>query len=209
MTNKNKYYLHMKKSYLILTLLVSIYSFGQLKSEKLIGMKITENAINTENDTIIKTVYVNEIENNNKAAIFINELLVNETILKTINPNEIESVSVEKNDLEIENIKYYGKIKVITKNKYNPKLISLNNLKNKYINTKMNDVIFKIDNEIINTDYDKYVVDEKYILKLVVETYEKENLKISFINILTKTEDNFKKSKEIILRGGDELTISK
>lgn len=198
----------MKKTYLILTLLISIYSFGQLKSEKLNGLKIAENAINTENDTIIKIVYVNEIKSNKKAAIFINELLVNETILKTINPNDIESVNVEKNDFEIENIKYYGKIKVITKNKYNPKLISLNNLKSKYVKTRMDDVIFKIDNEIITADYDKYVVDENYILKLVVENYEKEKLKISFITIITKTEDNIKKSKEIILRGSDEININ-
>ena len=198
----------MKKTYLILTLLISIYSFGQLKSEKLNGLKIAENAINTENDTIIKIVYVNEIKSNKKAAIFINELLVNETILKTINPNDIESVNVEKNDFEIENIKYYGKIKVITKNKYNPKLISLNKLKSKYVKTRMDDVIFKIDNEIITADYDKYVVDENYILKLVVENYEKEKLKISFITIITKTEDNIKKSKEIILRGSDEININ-
>ncbi|WMW77124.1 hypothetical protein RF683_06400 [Flavobacterium sp. 20NA77.7] len=171
-------------------------------------MKIAENAINTENDTIIKIVYVNEIKSNKKAAIFINELLVNETILKTINPNDIESVNVEKNDFEIENIKYYGKIKVITKNKYNPKLISLNKLKSKYVKTRMDDVIFKIDNEIITADYDKYVVDENYILKLVVENYEKEKLKISFITIITKTEDNIKKSKEIILRGSDEININ-
>lgn len=198
----------MKKTFLILTLLLSIYSFGQLKSEKLNGLKITETTINAENDTIIKVIYKNEVENNKKPAIFINEKLVNESILKTINPKEIESVNVEKNDIEIENVKYYGKIKIITKNKYNPKLISLNNLKSKYVKTRMDDVIFKIDNEIITADYDKYVVDENYILKLVVENYEKEKLKISFITIITKTEDNIKKSKEIILRGSDEININ-
>jgi hypothetical protein len=198
----------MKKTFLILTLLLSIYSFGQLKSEKLNGLKITETTINAENDTIIKVIYKNEVENNKKPAIFINEKLVNESILKTINPKEIESVNIEKNDIEIENVKYYGKIKIITKNKYNPKLISLNNLKSKYVKTRMDDVIFKIDNEIITADYDNYVVDENYILKLVVENYEKEKLKISFITIITKTEDNIKKSKEIILRGSDEINVN-
>lgn len=198
----------MKKTFLILTLLLSIYSFGQLKSEKLNGLKITETTINAENDTIIKVIYKNEVENNKKPAIFINEKLVNESILKTINPKEIESVNVEKNDIEIENVKYYGKIKISTKNKYNPKLISLNNLKSKYVKTRMDDVIFKIDNEIITADYDNYVVDENYILKLVVENYEKEKLKISFITIITKTEDNIKKSKEIILRGSDEINVN-
>ena len=77
------------------------------------------------------------------------------------------------------------------------------------IKTKINEVIFKIDNEIINADYEKYIVDENYILKLIVENYEKDNLKISLINIVTKTEENIKKSKEIIIRGNDEMTLNK
>ena len=199
----------MKKTFFILTFLLSIYSFGQVKSEKVNGLKITETEINVEKDTIIKVTYKNGVENNKKPAYFINEKLVNESILKTINPNEIESVNVEKNDIEIENVKYYGKLKIITKSNYNPKLISLNNLKSKYIKTKINEVIFKIDNEIINADYEKYIVDENYILKLIVENYEKDNLKISLINIVTKTEENIKKSKEIIIRGNDEMTLNK
>ena len=199
----------MKKTFFILTFLLSIYSFGQVKSEKVNGLKITKTEINVEKDTIIKVTYKNGVENNKKPAYFINEKLVNESILKTINPNEIESVNVEKNDIEIENVKYYGKLKIITKSNYNPKLISLNNLKRKYIKTKINEVIFKIDNEIINADYDKYIVDENFILKLIVENYEKDNLKISFINIVTKTEENIKKSKEIIIRGNDEMTLNK
>ena len=199
----------MKKTFFISILFLSIYSFGQVKSEKVNGLKITENKIKVENDTIIKVIYKKEVENNRKPAYFINEKLVNESIFKTINPNEIANVNVEKNDIEIENVKYYGKIKITTKSEYNPKLISLNKLKSHYIKTRINDVIFKIDNEIINADYDKYIVDENYILKLIVENYEKDNLKISFINIVTKTEENTKKSKEIIIRGNDEMTLNK
>ena len=197
----------MKKTFFISILLLSIYSFGQVKSEKVNGLKIQETEINVEKDTIIKVVYKTEVENNKKPAYFINEKLVNESILKTINPNEIESVNVEKNDIEIENVKYYGKLKITTKSNYNPKLISLNNLQRKYVKKRINEVIFKIDNEIINADYDKYIVDEKYILKLIVENYQKENLKISFINIIKKTEENIKKSKEIIIRGNDEIML--
>ena len=199
----------MKKTFFISILFLSIYSFGQVKSEKVNGLKITENKIKVENDTIIKVIYKKEVENNRKPAYFINEKFVNESIFKTINPNEIANVNVEKNDIAIENVKYYGKIKITTKSEYNPKLISLNKLKSHYIKTRINDVIFKIDNEIINADYDKYIVDENYILKLIVENYEKDNLKISFINIVTKTEENTKKSKEIIIRGNDEMTLNK
>ena len=199
----------MKKTFFISVLLLSIYSFGQVKTEKVNGLKITETEINVEKDSIIKVVYKSEVENNKNPAYFLNEKLVNESILKTINSNEIESVNVEKNDFEIEKVKYYGKIKITTKNNYKPKLISINNLKNKYIKTEISEIIFKIDNEIINADYDKYIVDEKYILKLIVENYEKENLKICFINIITKSEENIKKSKEIIIRGNDEITLNK
>lgn len=199
----------MKKTLFTLLLFVAINCFGQVKSEEVNGLKITNNEIRVEGDTIINVIYKNNIETNNKPAYFINEKLVNESILTTINSNEIKSVNIEKSDVEIENVKYSGKIKITTKNKYKPKLISINNLKNKYVKTEKSEIIFKIDNEIINADYDKYIVDEKYILKLIVENYEKEKLKICFINIVTKSEENIKKSKEIIIRGNNEINLNK
>ena len=199
----------MKKTLFIILLFVAINCFGQVKSEEVNGLKIKNNEIRVEGDTIINVIYKNNIETNNKPAYFINEKLVNESILRTINSNEIESVNIEKSDIEIENVKYSGKIKITTKKNYKPKLISINNLKNKYVKTENSEIIFKIDNEIINADYDKYIVDEKYILKLIVENYEKEKLKICFINIVTKSEENIKKSKEIIIRGNNEIKLNK
>jgi len=198
----------MKNTFFISILLLSIYSFGQVKFEKVNELEITENKINIEKDTIIKIVYKNEVENNKKPAFFVNEQLVNESIFKSINPNQIENINVEKIDIEIENVKYYGKINIFTKSNYNPEFISLNNLKNKYIKTKTNEVIFKINDKIIHTDYDKYIVDEKNVLRLIVENYEKDNLKISFIHIVTKTEENIKKSKEIRIRGNNKITLN-
>ena len=51
------------------------------------------------------------------------------------------------------------------------------------------------------------MVDEKFILKIIVEKYEnkEEKLNVSFLNLITKTEENIKKSKEIIIRGKDEF----
>jgi hypothetical protein len=34
-------------------------------------------------------------------------------------------------------------------------------------------------------------------------------LNVNFVNLLTKSEENIKKSKEIILRGKDEFAINK
>ena len=182
----------MIKTLFITLLLLAINCFGQVR---------------TENDTIIKVVYKNEIENNKKPAYFINGKIFNESILKTLNPNEIATVNVEKMDSEIDNVNYFGEIKIETKSNYNPKLISLNNLKAKYLKFKENQTIFKIDNEIVNEDYDNFMVDEKFILKIIVEKYEnkEEKLNVSFVNLITKTEENIKKSKEIIIRGKDEF----
>lgn len=201
----------MKKIVFIITLITAINSFGQINTEKGNGLKITNQVTLSENDTIIKVHYKNQLESNNKPAYFVNDKLVNESVLKTLNPNEIASVKVEKDDIEIDNVKYYGKILVETKSTYSPNFISLNNLKTKYTNIKENKIIFKIDNEIVNDNYDNFIVDEKYILKIIVENYEnkEEKLKVCFINLITKSEENIKKSKEILLRGKDEFEINK
>ncbi len=201
----------MRKILILSILILSLKTFGQINPEKNNGLNITKTENSTLKDSIIKIVYKNETEINKKPAYFINDKLVNESILKTLNTNQISSVNVEKNEIEIDNIKYYGKLKIETKNNYIPKLISLNDLKTKYIKAKESQTIFKIDNEIINDDYNNFIVDEKFILKIIVENFVNvnEKLKINIVNVITKTEENIKKSKEIIIRGKDELTINK
>jgi hypothetical protein len=201
----------MKKILFSTIILLSINSFGQKLIGKAQGLRITKQEIISENDTIINVVYKNEIEYIKKPAYFINGRLINEGILRTINPNEIATVNVEKKNIEIENVKYHEQLYIVTKSAYKPKLISLNNLKTKYTNLKTETTIFKIDNVIVNADYNNFIVDENYILKIIVEPFENKNekLNVNFVNLLTKSEENIKKSKEIILRGKDEFAINK
>ena len=200
----------MRKAFFIASILLSINSFGQIKAEKVKGLKITNQVTIPDNDTIIKVVYKNENKNDKKPAYFINGKLANESILRSINPNEIETVNVEKENIEIENAKYYGKLYIVTKSTYKPKFISLNNLKLKYTNIKDNSTIFQIDDEIINADYDKYLVNENYILSIVVDKFENQNekLKLNLIKLVTKSEENIKNS-EIRIRGKDETALNK
>ena len=201
----------MKKIFFISALLLVFNCYGQKLTGKVPGLRITKQEIASENDTIIKVVYKTEIESNKKPAYFLNGKLINEGILRTINPNEIKSLTVEKNNIEIEKVKYHEQLYIITKSLYKPKLISLNNLKAKYTNLKNNSTVFKIDDNIINADYDNFIVDEKFILKIIVEKFENKNekLNVNFINLITKSEENIIKSKEIILRGKDEFAINK
>ena len=198
----------MKNAFFIAIILFSINSFGQIKSEKVNGLMTNQDTV-SKNDTIIKVVYKSRIEDKVDPAYFINGKLVYGSILNSIKPNEIANIKIEKENFEIDNVKYFGKILIETKD-YKPKFISLNNLKLKHTNIKGNPIIFQIDDEIINADYDKYLVDENYILSIVIEKFENQNEKLNFnlIKLVTKSEENIKKSKERI-RGNGETALNK
>lgn len=201
----------MKNTLFVTMLFLATNCFAQVTSEKVDELKRVNIELSTEKDSIIKVVYKKEMENNKKPAYFLNGQLTSESILRTLNPNEIGTVNVEKGDFVINNVKYFGKLKIELKSSYSPKLISLNNLKAKYTNLSGNQTIFKIDNEIVNSNYDNFIIDEKFILKIIVENYEnkEEKLNVNFINLITKTEENIKKSKQLIIRGNNEFAINK
>jgi hypothetical protein len=147
-----------------------------------------------------------------KPAVYINGTLMKKMNLFSINPNGIESINVEKGEIEIDNIKYHEKIFIKTKDNYNFSpipVISLNNLKAKYLSSLKGSVIFQIDNEQVASDYDEYLVNEKNILKIIVEDFEnkKEKLKLHFIKIILKTEENIKKANNRI-RGDKEASVN-
>ena len=141
---------------------------------------------------------------------YINGKLSNTTILRTIDPNLIDSIHVEKKEIEIKGKSYHGQIDLKMKKEYHPQLISLNDLKAKYTNLTKSATIFMIDNDIIKDDYDQYLVDEKFILKIIVDTVEseKEKLNVAIVRLMTKTKENIEKSKEIRLRGSDKTTLN-
>nr|WP_315153193.1 hypothetical protein [uncultured Flavobacterium sp.] len=181
----------MKKFLIISVLILTTNVFGQKKSEN-------SQAI-TEQDTILKVVHVIKYKGAKKTAYFLNGVLVNQSVTKFLDPNKIESVKVEKENIEIENTKYSGKVIIETKNNYKPNLISLNDLRLKYTTVPENAAIFQIDNEIVDSDYQTYLIDKNYILKIVVNKLESPDL--TLIKVVSKSEENIKKSNEIIIRG--------
>jgi hypothetical protein len=191
----------MKLNLSIVIVLLSITSFGQLTG-KVPGLNIAKPA--TVNDTVIKVVYKNNkiSRNPQPPAIFFNEKLIDYSLLSTLNPESIASMNVIKKDTIIDSVKYYGKIMIQgkTTNKYN--YMSLNEFKLKYVCPSDNFPVFQIDGDIIDADYKNYLIDEKYILKVVVTPIEntKQKIKIDFINLLTKSAKNIEESNQIIIR---------
>jgi hypothetical protein len=72
----------------------------------------------------------------------------------------------------------------------------------KYVSPSENVPVFQIDENIVVDDYDTYLIDEKYILKVIVTPIEnlKQKIKIDFINLLTKSAKNIEESNQIIIR---------
>jgi len=191
----------MKIKLLIAIAFLSTTTFGQLTG-KVKGLNI--NQPTTINDTVIKVVYNNfKISKNPKSpAVFFNGKLVNYSLILTINPESIETMNVVKKDTIIDSVKYFGRIMVQGKNISNHNYMSLNEFKLKYINPSENAAVFQIDGNIIYDDYDKCLIDEKYILKVIVTLVDnpKEKIKLNIINLLTKSAKNIQESNQIIIR---------
>jgi len=200
----------MKALFILVIAIWSTSIFGQTPINKKSGLLIDSNK-GLESDTIIKVVYENQESKLNKpAAFFINGKFVNETLIRTLNPTQIERINVVSNSIQIDSIIYYGSIQIETKINYTIKPISLTDLKNKYTNIKSKSVVFMIDGSIINGDYEKYMVDESNLLTIIVDKIEntKENIHLGLIKILTKSEENIKRSKIINIRGS-EMSLTK
>jgi hypothetical protein len=198
----------MKKIFLSAMLLLLVASYSQVLTGKVPGVNISKPY--SMNDSIIRVIYSTPRLNSSwKPAYYINGTFIKEMNRSTMNPNEIESMNVEKGEIEIDHIKYEGKIFIKTKNTYKPQIISLNNLKEKYLSSLIGPVIFQIENEQVIGNYDEYPIDEKYIFKIIVEDFEneKEKLKLHFIKIILKTEENIKKANNRI-RGEKEASVN-
>jgi len=200
---------------IIITVLLTIKAIGQIKPENITGLNIETSNNISEKNTDIQVIYAKKSKylNNKKSAYFLNGKLVSEEFFSNLKSQDIIDLKVDKSDIEIENVKYYAQIKITTKdNYYAPKLISLNDLKVKYIDVKEKSTVFQIDNQIINGDYEKYLVDENHILRIVVDVFENanENVKFNIVKIFTKSKENIEASKRVIIRGGeDEFAINK
>ncbi|SEM53531.1 hypothetical protein SAMN05216436_105112 [bacterium A37T11] len=140
-----------------------------------------------------------------KVAVFVNGQLVLNMKLdqSTIEPYKIADFKVVKRDTTLNGCTYDARILITTKSEYAPSFISLNQLKRKYTNLNAGPTLFMIDDEIISSNYDEQVVDEKNILRIVINKIDnpQEKLDINVVKLLTKSEAYLKKPSRMIIRG--------
>lgn len=198
----------MKKILILLFIMATLNGYAQSKKdnktkENLLAPQEMENS----RDTTFQVEYVHESNktgNKLPTAFFVNGEFLNPFI--SLDPRQIENIEVFKRDTLIEGKKYYGLIFIKAKN-YNSndvaRPITLNDLKDQYTNLKNKPAIFTIDGKIINADYDHYKIDKNTILKIIVEKFVGAGAykELWLVKVLTKTEENIKKSRQIMIRG--------
>ena len=196
------------KNLLLLTfiLLTSVLQ-GQIKNDSLTGVNILDRTSYSESDTIPIVINIDNAKKQKNAVWYLNGQLINEQIATTINPNRIQEIKIEKEPVDLNTTNTKGIIYIRTKEYYNPNWISLNELKVKYTNiaSDQKPTLFLLDDKLIKMDYDAFKVDEKYILKIEVQSVEnsKENLALNVIRLITRTPENVRKANTIRLKGNE------
>lgn len=194
----------MKQFLMLSAIVLATTVYGQNSANKTNGLVIKPQQSLTT-DTTLKVVYMTKSTSTQEPAYFLNGKFVDRSLLATLDPKIIDSINVAKGIIQIDSVEYNGQIYIKTKSSYNPKLISLTNLKDKYTNLKNKFAAFMIDGNIVNADYDKYMVDENDVLQIIVDNIKnaKQNIDIAFIKLLTKSDENIKRTREIRIRGAE------
>lgn len=199
-------------------ILILIISFGALSVNAQIETQDPKEAnasVNTiigklsvDIDSVPSVQYVKTMKDDKPAVFYLNGEIMNSSILNTLNSKLIDSVNVVQNEIEVNGTNYFAQIFIKMKDGYNPKIISLTDLKSKYLHPTNKPVLFMIDNGIVKGNSDTYLVDENYILKIVVDGVENEGLNIEIVRLLTRTEKNLHSNKNIMIRGLDDITMN-
>jgi tRNA A37 threonylcarbamoyladenosine modification protein TsaB len=193
--------------FIILTFL-SVTIYAQINQNSSLTGKVDKNLfiqqdLNVLKDSIPRVVLTTKKNIQMEPVYFINGQHIKSSTIRTLDPNLIKEMNVEKDSVELNGNNYYGKIYITTKNNYQPKLISLNKLQKKYTTTSNNPIVFLLDNEIIDEDYDNFLIDENYILKIEVTDLanSKEKLNITLVKLFTRSRENIEKENKIYIRG--------
>lgn len=136
----------------------------------------------------------------------VNDLVFNSEMLVTIDNDKIETVRVRKDPFEKDGIHYHGTISIKLKSDYEPNFITLMDLAIKQFKIDTENLIFKINGNIVNSDYSQFYVDENFLLKITTDNLETSEFdsKFQIISLQTKPPKppkQFEKKEDISTKG--------
>ena len=140
-------------------------------------------------------------ENGTKVAYLVDGKLSNSLFILSVGENYFDSYYSSNITAKIEGKDYESQIYFTTKKGYEPKLISIKDIKTKYAKNKDLPCIYFINNNPVKIDEKNIVLDENNILEICCHLYVNnyDDLKINIIEIFTKSELNIEKSKTLSL----------
>lgn len=185
--------------------LVTILQNFNLFNQNIKGKQLKSKPIYSRNSEIkilrnIKNTYLNQ----SPIGIFADgELIGNQSSLDFINSDKITTLKVEKKRFEKNGINYNGKILVEMKPDYKPKFVTLKSLTEKYLTLNKNPILYQINEKVLESNETEFLIDEKFILKIIPTQIKTSNnkIEINLIQITTKTAENIKKANEIRIIG--------
>jgi len=194
----------------------TLSAFGQENQDKeekvVVVKKVGEKSTNALGDyyaaNLDKPLWVSDADTVGplgKSAFFLNGKFIPQTAYVAVNEYAIDSIRGDNREVIIDGMKYMGRMQIFMKPDYTPANISLSALRVKHT-LPGSPSIFYINNTLIKGDYDNFLVDENYILKIEVQKLDdaKENLHVNVIRVLTKTKENLSKAYPIRIRGVGE-----
>ncbi len=198
----------MKNAILFLLMVLSSNLMAQIGQDtlvkELVGLEAGKRITYSENDTIPIVVYLEETSKNKNILWYLNGQVVDGQVLSVIDPNNIEELKVEKEEIEANGMLYKGAVYVKTKENYELKLISLNALKAEYLTIPDSiSTLFMLNGSVVSMDYDQFLVDHDYILKIEVQfmTNPREDLDLAIVQLTTRTKENLEEANTIRIRG--------
>ncbi|SDI72919.1 hypothetical protein SAMN05421846_112121 [Chryseobacterium taeanense] len=135
-------------------------------------------------------------------AYFVNNKHYNYLFFQSLDTNKIENVNIANKDMTIDGKSFTGAMYLTTKNNYQPQPLDLKEIKKKYAKDQSLPSLYLFNGLLIQDLERNYSLDNNNILEISSHIYEnkEENLKVNIIEIFTKSEENIRKSKEVILR---------
>ncbi|WP_066631922.1 hypothetical protein [Labilibacter marinus] len=199
----------MKEVLIIVLLSISLSISSQTKSISKLevpGLTVKNKSVYSE-DSKIKVINKDSItitqSKHSNVAYFINGVfLEGKNIDFNLNPRKIEEIKVEKEPIHIGGIEYEGKILVKTHSSYKPKFITLKKVIDRYLKLNDNPIVFQLDNNVIEADYNSYMVNEDQILKIEFEQIKtsNQNIELNLVKLTSRTKENIKEANTIYIK---------
>lgn len=193
----------MKIAFTFFALLVVCPLFGQLTPNKLSGISIQDYNRYLETDTIPRVIYLNTNTYTSNLKVYLNGEMVDQQVLNTIDMQLIKDMKINKESDSTDGDNYDGVLHITMKDGYQPKLITLNMLCDKYIEQLTGPMLFMLNDVPMKVDHDKYLIDENYLMKIEVDKIQIDNeeLYLNLIKLITRTKKNLEKVNTILIRG--------